>query len=297
MKIILAVDLHESDIQRDPLIYEELKLWCENIATDVRPVFVYSSGSEVDLSSDFLSTMPEPPENLKAFAPLKVLQTPQVGRKKEIEALLNYASEQGADLIALVSQGKSGLEKKLLGSFAETLLLKSEIPLLFLDQEMGLREKTNKVLFATDFSVASKEAFGIFLNHIKHQQPEIVLFNAILLPQFSATGQVYAQALNILPQQYWDDQRKWAEARGNEFVALAQNTGLQARVEIANQVYSIENSIHEVVRREKVKLVAMVSVSQPLQRFLIGSVSRSILRTRIKPIWICGPQCLGNKPT
>jgi hypothetical protein len=34
----------------------------------------------------------------------------------------------------------------------------------------------------------------------------------------------------------------------------------------------------------------MVSVSQPLQRFLIGSVSRTILRTRIKPIWICGPQ-------
>ncbi len=292
MKIILAVDLYDES-ERDPFIYEELNKWCSDVKVDVKPVFIHASSPEVDV---FTNQMVQPSVDyatlLKPFSELKILHLPVVGRKKEIEELLSYAKEENADLIALISQGKSGLEKKLLGSFAEALLLKSEIPLLFLDGESNSREKVNKILFATDFSEASKKGFNILLKQVKNQNPEIVIFNAIQLPQFSAAGHVYTQALNILPQQYWDEQRRWAEKNGSELQIEAQNMGLSARVEIANQVYSIENAVHEVVRREKVKLVAMVSVSQPLQRFLVGSVSRTILRTRIKPIWICGPQSL-----
>ena len=295
MKIILAVDLYD-ETERDPLIYDELSKWCSDVKTDVQPVFIHVSSPEVDV---FTNQMVQPRVDyaalLKPFADLKIIHTPIITRKKEIEELLAYAKEQNADLIALISQGKSGLEKKLLGSFAETLLLKSEIPLLFLEEEVSSREKVNKILFATDFSEASKKGFHILLNHVKLQKPEIVIFNAIPLPQFSAAGHVYAQALNVLPQRYWDEQRKWAEDKGDEFQNIALKMGLSTRIEIANQVYSIENAVHEVVRREKVKLIAMVSVSQPLQRFLIGSVSRTILRTRIKPIWICGPQSLDLK--
>lgn len=295
MKIILAVDLYD-DTKRDPLIYEELSKWCSDVKIDVKPVFIRVSSPEMDV---FTNQMIHPQVDyanlLKPFADLKIIHTPIVGRKKEIEALLDYAKEEKAELIALVSQGRKGLEKKLLGSFAETLLLKSEIPLLFLDEETSNHEKVNKILFATDFSDASKMGFNILLKQVKRHNPEIIIFNAITLPQFSAAGNIYTQALNILPQQYWDEQRKWAEDRCNELLNEAKKFGLSARMEIVNQVYSIENAVHEVVRREKVKLVAMVSVSQPLQRFLIGSVSRSILRTRIKPIWICGPQSLDSK--
>ncbi len=297
MKIILAIDLYD-ETERDPSIYEELTQWCSDVKLDVQPVFIHVSSPELDVfSNQMIQPTVDYTALLKPFADLKILHLPIVGRKKEIVALLDYAKQENADLIALVSQGKSGLEKKLLGSFAEALLLKSEIPLLFLDEESSNRERVNKILFATDFSEASKKGFSTLLKQVKHHKPELVIFNAIQLPQFSASGHVYAQALNVLPQQYWDEQRKWAEKNGSDFQTEAEKMGLSARVEIANQVYSIENAIHEVVRREKVKLVAMVSVSQPLQRFLIGSVSRTILRTRIKPIWICGPQSLDFKST
>jgi nucleotide-binding universal stress UspA family protein len=284
MKVILAVDLYEMENHKDPLIYEELSRWCENVKTDVQPIFIHSGSVQLGNLSN------QPP--LKAFADLKVLHLAAAGRKREVEALLAYAKEQNADLIALVSQGKATLEKKLLGSFAETLLLRAEIPILFLEEEVRIKH-SNKVLFATDFSEASNETFNLFLSHVKLQKPEIILFNAIQLPQFYAAGPVYSHAIKVLPQNYWDEQQQWAEKKGRELVSLAEAQGFQVRLEICNQVFSIENSIHEIVRREKVKLVAMASVSNPTQRFLLGSVSRSILRTRIKPIWICGPQCLG----
>jgi nucleotide-binding universal stress UspA family protein len=297
MKIILAIDLYETEIQKDPLIYKELNRWCENAKTDVQPVFIHSTTLEEEMILDHL---PHTGSNfdftlLAPFADLKVLHMPGATRKKEIEALLSYAKEQQADLIALVSQGKATVEKKLLGSFAESLLLKSEMPLLFLEEEVRIKSNLDKVLFATDFSEASTEAFSLFLKHMNQAKPEIVLFNAIQLPQFRAAGPVYSHAMQVLPQNYWEEQRQWAETQGKALVEIAEARGFQVRLEISNQVFSIETSIHEIVRREKVKLVAMVSVSSLMQRLLLGSVSRSILRNRIKPIWICGPLCLGHK--
>lgn len=292
MKLVLAIDLFETDV-REPDIFQALDEWCEHPSLDVMPVYIHSSSIETDMILDHAQKPLSIPPELKGFAELKVINIPVHNRKKEIESLLKYAKDQHADMIALVSQGKSGLEKKILGSFAEALLVQSDIPILFLEENVRSRPKENRALYITDFSEASKNAFDIFLKHLKIQRSEIVIFNAIPLPKFAATAQVYSQALTVIPQQYWDEQREWAERQALELVKRAQAHGFSARFEIANQVYSVENEIHEVVRREKVNLLGLVSVSSPMERFFLGSLSRSILRTRLKPMWISGPQaCL-----
>lgn len=287
MKIVLAIDLSESDLIKNPNIYEELTHWCQDVKTDVLPVYVTSSTSENNFRLDKTPAF----HLLQLFADLTVLKIPGGGRKKEIEALLEFAKKQNADIIALISQGKSSIEKKVLGSFAEGLLVRAEIPLLFLDDEIQRRTKTDTVLFATDFSDISNDVFNYFLDFMSDQKPEIVLFHAIALPQFAATGIVYSQALQLLPQNYWDEQKEWAHQKAAALIRIAESRGFRIRLEIVNQVLSVETAIHEAARKEKVRLVALTSVSNPLERFLLGSVSYSVLRAKIKPLWICGPQC------
>lgn len=52
------------------------------------------------------------------------------GAKEMAQELVNYADEQGSDLIVLGTHGRSGLMHLLMGSFAETVMRQSHLPLL-----------------------------------------------------------------------------------------------------------------------------------------------------------------------
>lgn len=290
MKIILAVDPFE----KDPILpqYSDLSRWCQNPKVDVKPVYVISSAKVSEVLKEVDSIDAALPEYVKQFAPLEILIQPLVSRKKEIETVLQYAHEQEADMIALMSRGKYNLEKKILGSFAESLLHKSDLPILFLREDGSIEEPSDKVLFATDFSLASMQSFSLFLSHVKDQAPEVVLYNAIPLPHFVSAGPVYAHSLAVLPQGYWDEQKRSAEKAALSYLRLAESQGLKCRFVIENQVASVEGAIKDLIKREKIRLVGLVSVSSSFQRLVLGSVSQGILRDNIRPIWVCGPQCL-----
>lgn len=52
------------------------------------------------------------------------------GAKEMAQELVNYADEQKADLIVIGTHGRSGLMHLLMGSFAETVMRQSHLPLL-----------------------------------------------------------------------------------------------------------------------------------------------------------------------
>lgn len=59
-----------------------------------------------------------------------VVETAVVCAPKVAEAVANYAGENGFDLIALSSHGRSGFRRLILGSVAEAVLRHAEIPVL-----------------------------------------------------------------------------------------------------------------------------------------------------------------------
>lgn len=52
------------------------------------------------------------------------------GAKEMAQELVDYASQQGADLIVIGTHGRTGLMHLLMGSFAETVMRQSHLPLL-----------------------------------------------------------------------------------------------------------------------------------------------------------------------
>ena len=48
---------------------------------------------------------------------------------------MDYASQQGADLLVLGTHGRTGLMHLLMGSFAETVMRQSHLPLLIIRSE------------------------------------------------------------------------------------------------------------------------------------------------------------------
>lgn len=54
------------------------------------------------------------------------------GTREMAQELVNYADEQGADLLVLGTHGRTGLLHLLMGSFAETMMRQSHLPLLII---------------------------------------------------------------------------------------------------------------------------------------------------------------------
>lgn len=57
------------------------------------------------------------------------------GAREMAQELVNYADSQGADLLVLGTHGRTGLMHLLMGSFAETVMRQSHLPLLIIRSE------------------------------------------------------------------------------------------------------------------------------------------------------------------
>ena len=79
------------------------------------------------------------------------------------EAILRTADEVEADLIVVSTHGRSGLERLLCGSVAESVLQRSSRPVLVVRQtDVSRTEKPIRiVLHPTDFSGRSRPALGV----------------------------------------------------------------------------------------------------------------------------------------
>ena len=62
------------------------------------------------------------------------------GARDMAQELVDYASEQGAELVVLGTHGRSGLMHLLMGSFAETVMRESHLPLLIIRSQQDEAE-------------------------------------------------------------------------------------------------------------------------------------------------------------
>ena len=96
------------------------------------------------------------------------------------DAILRTADEVEADLIVVGTHGRSGLDRLLCGSVAESVLQRSSRPLLVVRQtDVSRTEKPIRiVLHPTDFSVRSRPALGVAWALARSHRARLVLLHA-----------------------------------------------------------------------------------------------------------------------
>jgi len=96
------------------------------------------------------------------------------------DAILRPADEVEADLIVVGTHGRSGLDRLLCGSVAESVLQRSSRPVLVVRQtDVSRTEKPIRiVLHPTDFSGHSRPALGVALALARSHRARLVLLHA-----------------------------------------------------------------------------------------------------------------------
>ena len=284
----MAVDPTEPELRPSDASLHWLKKWSKEHDASVNVVYVTSAyAAALSITkynfSDYVESL-----HLGEHVQADVLVEETSSRRKKVDALLQYSKRLNANLIVVSSHGRSGPGRLVLGSFAESLLSESEVPVLFLSEHDGKNAWTNKVLFPCDFSDASKSALELFTLQSSPKSFELILFHAALPP-----GAVFDTGMMgvpvYIPESYWDEQKAWIEFEKEKLVKSMESKGFKVRFVVQEGVLNAASAIQRFAQDENVDLIAMSSVSRKLNLVTVGSVAKEIFRIKKWPVWVSGP--------
>jgi nucleotide-binding universal stress UspA family protein len=300
--IVWAIDPYEKGNRPEASIVRKLIGWLNAANLQIQPVFVIAGPESVHAISIAEATADDYLLDLGVMEnlPVKVIPVEASTRKKEVDALLAFASRQRSTAILVSSHGRSGSERFLLGSFAENLLHRSKCPVLFLNQLNLWKEKKEipgRALFATDFSNHSHEAFLQFLSQAKHFKFDVVIFNAVSLPTVALMSG-YGTPI-MIPEDYFLTQTNSAKEEAANWVQQAKNQGVTATyvVEDGGIGPQIPSMILRTAEKEGAELIVMASASGAVSSLVLGSVAREVFRCHHYPVWVYGPGAIEKKPS
>lgn len=232
--------------------------------------------------------------DIAGLQPLTVLVEPYSDTKRDAGALIAHAKKTGAELIVLSTHGRRGPKRMLAGSFAETLMLTSEIPLLVVSPKWGARRDFREIIFATDFSGQSMEAFEKVVDLASSLGKEIVLFHKVNNPLTPGTEMVFRNFRGIL--RFFEEDIARRRKLAEEWSASAGRRGVRVRIHIDSAKRgSAADSILKYVKRRPA-LIAMTSHSGPFTSAFLGSTCRAVVRAAQVPVWVIHPKLEAEQP-
>lgn len=217
-----------------------------------------------------------------------VLVEGDLGASASARRLSHFARRRGAAAIVLATHGREGLARFLMGSFAETLLAESKVPLILVNPRFKQATPLKTALFATDFSAASKRAFSQFCEYVAPFRPKLQLFHVLPTPfpwasmatEFLWGGEAVSVGEYI---------KLLGSIRQNEakpFASIARRAGLELQVVIEPSGEDVGGVILRKAKASKAQIIGMAAQTGRLKTALLGAASRVVLREAEIPVWV-----------
>jgi len=272
---------------------------------DITPILVLSEIPETWLSGstkhnptsyaqkaldNLLSSSPLDP---KTIHPLELIAAENVGPREAARRIREHARQHGHDLIVTASHSRGGLERLVSGSFAEELLLASPVPVLITGRKTAprSREGFDQLLFATDLSLESHQAFQRFLPLAKALGSSVKIYHSLEshIEQIATAGASSGMfpwlgaesASQLLESEKWEILKRLEDWR-NEAIAL----GVPCSFEINQGAGNLAQQILECADRNHASMVALAALSGRMSATLFGSVTRELVRNSHLPAWV-----------
>ncbi len=219
----------------------------------------------------------------------QVLIEPSSSIRTSVERLSDYAKQKSADMIVVTSHGRKGFQRLLLGSFAETLLLHSDVPVLVIgghSSEHAL--DLQRIVFATDLGPHSKELFEKTVFQAQQLHSELFLFHALPNPvEPVLQSGMYLLGGGWVPMhQFFAEDAEFRRTRLKEWAEWATSKGVRCEWALEETPGSISEAVCHFAEVNKASLISMAAQSGPVATALIGSIVRQVVRQSQVPVLI-----------
>ncbi|HEX7673573.1 MAG TPA: universal stress protein [Bdellovibrio sp.] len=210
-----------------------------------------------------------------------------------VDAVSDFAFNSNADFIIANTHGKRGLDRFMLGSFAETLLMRSKVPVLIAGYRGKEHTAIRKIFFPTEFGEHSRDVFRRVISFAKLTHAEVILYHVAADPSEPKPGRV--NPLTWLPrtspqlmqavlafQSYMDLQVKRAE----KWRLAAEKEGITVTVVIETDGHPVDLLIHEKAIAFGADLIMMEAQRGPIRGAILGSNTRKVVRQAETPVFV-----------
>jgi len=195
------------------------------------------------------------------------------------QAIAEAAVQNGVDLIAMTTHGRSGLGRLLLGSVAESLVRQAPAPVLLVRGQLSPSPgRITKILVPLDGSELSAAILPLVERLAGPFDLSIALLQAVEPLPSAAMTELSPKLEEVLA-------RRQTEAEGylSKVASAVGEKGL--RVQHAVRAGTAVDVIQEYARDERIGLIAMTTHGRTgLGRLLFGSVAERVLRTAAVPV-------------
>jgi nucleotide-binding universal stress UspA family protein len=231
--------------------------------------------------------------SLPGLMPGEVLALDSPSSQQSAEALSRFAQKLNARAIVTSSHARTGLGRFILGSFSETLLYKSEVPVLIvhphLENHVTHSHSIQNIFFPTDFGPESESMFRAAVNLAKTFDAKLTLFHSVPHPiEPVLQSGVYLLGGGWMPiQNYLGNEVQKGKRRAE---AWARWAFTQKKVKVETRIHvdggSISDLILGIVKNESFDMIAMAAQSGPVSIALLGSITRKVVRHASCPVWV-----------
>jgi nucleotide-binding universal stress UspA family protein len=310
-KVIWAIDPFETLAKPNPVEIDNLKTWLAEVPSELILVHVYHSLAAISRSGKpgRLAIQEEAAlkqevlqyvgslnlgEALPAQLDPAIVPNWHGSTGSSVDALVAFAREVGADAIVVTSQGASGLKRLALGSFTETLLLRSPVPVRVFGHGREVIPSGGidrpRVLVPVDFSPPSKQVFQAVAAAAAARGAEVTLLHLIPRPAvLSVDPGLFGTGVPFPMDEYMQAQEECAKEWADQVVSNTQSPLPPTRIVIRQCPGAIAETILAVARDLGSTEIAMATSSGALAAVLLGGVARKVVRDAEIPVQVYGP--------
>ena len=196
------------------------------------------------------------------------------------EAIITYAEDNGMELVAMCTHGRSGVSRWVVGSVADKVLLGCRAPLLLVTPRVKPAEELfHTLLLPLDGSELAEKALPWAEELVKKLRTQLCLLRVYSpLP-----GVVMGELSNL--DEIMKAQQRTASSYLGEFSRKLKKKGMEAQTEVVEG--NAPEEILEYTRRHHIDLVVMSTHGRSgLGRWVLGSVTDRVVRAGEVPVLV-----------
>jgi len=227
-------------------------------------------------------------ENISLIKKGHIILQKGLSTKSATLALANYAATQKADAIVANTHAREGISRFVLGSFTETLLFHSKVPVITISPSTHLDKEIKTILFPTDLSSNSHKTFCQLLKLAKNLNATVHLLHVIphpIEPAIQSGTYLFSGGWIPVPN-YLASQKEKRLKLTQRFMKSAQKENVKLVIKIEENSRSVTQSILDTLKQVNPQLLAMAAQSGKLSATLIGSITRNMIRHVDIPVWV-----------
>lgn len=205
-------------------------------------------------------------------------------RGKPSEAILEYAADNDAELLAMGTHGRSGLNRYIAGSVTERIVRHADIPVLTAraTEQSRVGDGYEEILIPTDGSELAAEAIEHGIAIAQQFDARVHTVNIVDLSEIAATPNYTP------PTELIERFESEGEAATERIAAEARDVGLDAVTEVRKGFSATD--LLEYADENAIDLITMGTAGRSgLDRFLLGSTTERVIRHADMPVIAVSP--------